>query len=90
MQMKNKQAILNSSCKCYRCKGLLVNDVVLSELHYWIKCIRCVNCGCIKLEEVIPYAIKTENRRTNRMGELELYRARSRRTECDSNSVQYQ
>jgi len=77
------------SYKCPKCKGLLVKDSVLSEFMYWLDMLRCVNCGWIKTLEVRPHAIKTKNRRTNRMDELELYRTRSRGFKRDSNSVQY-
>lgn len=76
--------------KCPRCKGLVVSDKVLSEFMYWVNMLRCVNCGWVKSEEVTPYAVKTENRRTNKLDELQLYRTRSRGSKCDSDSVQYQ
>jgi hypothetical protein len=67
-----------SSYRCSKCEGLIVRDTVLSELMYWINMLRCVNCGKVQLEEVIPYAVKTENRRTNKLDELELYKTRNR------------
>ena len=75
---------------CPRCKGLIIKDKVLAESMYWVGMLRCINCGWIQLEEVLPYAIKTENRRTNKLDELQLYRTRSRGSKCDSDSVQYQ
>jgi len=73
--------------RCPKCKGLVVVDSILSESMYWMDILRCVNCGRVTSKEVVSYAIKTEDKRTNRMDELELYRTRSRGTKCSSNTI---
>lgn len=77
---------------CTRCKGLVIND----EFHYitqWIRVERCLNCGYVKFNEqkVINYdtANQTKDRGTNRMDELELYRARRRSPKCYSYHIQH-
>jgi hypothetical protein len=82
--------LITSSCKCPKCKGLIVDDVVLCEASYWMAVLRCINCGWVKLQEKVSYANQTKDRRTNRMDELELYRTRRRDSKCNSDSVQYQ
>lgn len=66
--------------RCPKCKGLLVDDLVLAENAYWLEGLRCINCGWVKLEEkVVNYANQTKDRRVNkRVDELELYKIRSR------------
>ena len=72
---------------CPKCEGLLVSDIAIAESQ-WITTIRCVNCGFVKYnKEARSYANKTKDRRTIRVGELELYRSRSRGAECNSNSL---
>ena len=81
---------ITSSCRCPKCKGLLVDDLVLAENAYWLSGIRCVNCGLFKLtDKVINYANQTKDRRTNKLDELELYRIRSRGIKCSSYSIQH-
>lgn len=78
------------SCRCSKCKGLIVEDNTLDENAYWVHILRCVNCGkvWVKLnEKVINYAYQTKDRRTDRMDELELYRTRRRNPKCHSNSI---
>jgi uncharacterized Zn finger protein len=75
---------------CSKCKGLVVLDVVLSESMYWIDMLRCVNCGKVQLNEAINYASKTKAKRINKLGELELYRSRSRNIKRSSNILQHQ
>lgn len=70
---------ITSSYRCPRCKGLVVNDLVLCETSYWLNGLRCVNCGWVKLpEKVADYAFKTRDRQSNKLDELELYKIRSR------------
>lgn len=78
-----------SSCKCTRCDGLLISDIVLSELMYWIHITRCVNCGWVKLREVSSNADTTKSRRTNKLDELELYRSRGRSLKRYRYNLQY-
>lgn len=78
---KSDGTLITSSCnRCLRCKGLLVSDIFLCDSTNWLRGLRCVNCGWVKIqeEEVKVYANKEKDRGTNKTDELELYKIRSR------------
>lgn len=78
------------SCeKCYRCNGLLVSDKFVCQFQ-WIDGIRCVNCGWVKLKEVLYNVSKPKTGNTDKQSELELYRTRSRSVKRYRYSVQHQ
>ena len=82
--------LITSSCRCPKCKGLLIDDIFLCEASYWMGGLRCVNCGWVKLQEkVISYANQTKDRRVDKLDELQLYRTRSRGIKRDSYSIQH-
>lgn len=67
---------ITSSCKCPRCQGLVVDDILLCEVSYWMGVLRCVNCGWVKLQEKITTYVNRE--KPKQVDELELYKIRSR------------
>ena len=38
--------------RCKKCEGLLVDSLYLSNSFYWVKGIRCINCGWVRLGEL--------------------------------------
>ena len=44
------QTTLN--CECIRCKGLVVLDYISYFSSIWLKELRCVNCGWVKVEDL--------------------------------------
>lgn len=74
---------------CPKCKGLIVQDTMMTESFCRICTLRCVNCGWVKIgnREVDSHE---KARRANKLGELELYRTRSRSIKRSSNILQYQ
>ena len=82
-----QDTLKHNSCK--RCNGLLVPDKFICQFQ-WIDCIRCVNCGYVKLKEVLYNVSKPKSINADRQSELELYRTRSRSPKRYRYSVQYQ
>ena len=79
---------MQGTLNCDKCKGLLVSDTFIDAFQRRTG-IRCVNCGSIKLDGVIPHEYKTKDKRNNKSNELELYRTRRRSTKRNSNAVQH-
>jgi hypothetical protein len=84
LELDGTQDTLN----CKRCNGLVVPDKFICQFQ-WIEGIRCVNCGYVKLKEVLFNVSKTRYNNPNKSSELELYRTRSRRVKRCSNNLQY-
>ena len=47
-----KQHKSDCNTKCMRCKGLVVLDYIDYLSSMWLKQLRCLNCGWIKVEDI--------------------------------------
>lgn len=71
------------SCRCVKCKGLLVKDYIYTYEERLFE-IRCVNCG---KRTYVGELNEQKSRRINRMDKLELHRISRRNFKCVSYNV---